>query len=360
MIGSGPSAGEALKERGEAAPPVLSVVVPVFNEADNLEPLCAEIHAALEPAGIDFEVVIADDGSTDSTPRELERLARRYPRLHWVTLRRNSGQTAALSAAIDRARGRVLVPMDGDLQNDPADIPRLVERLRAGYDVVSGWRRERRDPLLTRRLPSRVANWMISRLSGVRLHDFGCTLKAYRRDVLEGVRLYGEMHRFVPVYAAWQGARVTEIEVHHRPRSRGRSKYGLGRTFRVVLDMVVLRFLDRYSQRPMHLFGGFGLFSLLLALLGFAAAAFFKIVALAGTRWFSSDFVAAFGKDFVETPLPVLVALFGVTGILSILMGLLAEMVMRTYFESQDKRTYLIKEPPKSEPPRPPPGCAAP
>ena len=220
---------------------------------------------------------------------------------------------------------------------------------------MSGWRRHRKDPLVSRRIPSSIANRLIARIGGLPLHDFGCTIKAYRRDVLAGVRLYGEMHRFVPIYAKWQGARVTEIEVNHRPRTRGRSKYGIGRTFRVVLDLVVIRFLDRYSQRPMHLFGGFGLWSLFFAFLGFAAATFFKTVSLVARSRFGLDrsawprFYDSFGKDFVETPLPILVALFGVTGILSILMGLLAEMVMRTYFESRGKRIYQVKGQASSE-----------
>jgi glycosyltransferase involved in cell wall biosynthesis len=322
----------------------------VFNEAENIQPLSDQVHAALEPLGLDFELIFADDGSNDQTPQVLARLVERHPRVRVVTLQRNSGQTAALSAAIDRARGRVIVPMDGDLQNDPADIPRLLEKLREGYDVVSGWRQERKDPWLSRRVPSRLANRLIAALSGMPLHDFGCTLKAYRREVLRGVRLYGEMHRFVPIYAAWQGARVTEIPVHHRPRVRGRSKYGIGRTFRVVLDLVLLRFLERYAQRPMHLFGGFGLWSLLGAFVSFGAAAFFKIVNMLGRSRYGADrsawpaFYENFGKDFVENPMLILVAIFGVTGILSILLGLLAEMVMRTYYESQGKTTYRVRE----------------
>ena len=343
-----PSTPATSNDRGELE---LSVIVPVFNEAENLEPLCREVHAALDAARIDFELVFADDGSTDDTPRVLAQLAAQNPRVRVVSLRRNSGQTAALSAAFDVARGLVLVPIDGDLQNDPADIPRLLAKLNEGFDVVSGWRRNRKDALVSRRVPSRIANRLVAWLSGMPLHDFGCTLKAYRREVFEDVRLYGEMHRFVPIYAAWQGARVTEIEVNHRARTHGRSKYGIGRTFRVVLDLVLIRFLDRYSQRPMHLFGGFGLWSLAFAFLGFSAATFFKIVAIIARSRFGPNhsewpaFYDNFGKDFVETPLPVLVALFGVTGILSILMGLLAEMVMRTYFESQNKRTYQVKGP---------------
>ncbi len=343
-----PEAVDTLNESRSPASdqaPALSVVVPVYNEAENLAPLCREVHAALGGVAGDFELIFADDGSTDETAQVLERLAGEFPRVRVITLRRNSGQTAALSAAIDQARGRVLVPMDGDLQNDPADIPRLVDKLREGYDVVSGWRRDRKDPLVTRRLPSRVANRVIAWLSGMPLHDFGCTLKAVRREVLDGVRLYGEMHRFVPIYAAWQGARVTELVVNHRPRTSGKSKYGIGRTIRVVLDLVLIRFLERYAQRPMHLFGGFGVASLVISFIAMVAAVFFKVVKLAGDRWFSRDFVAAFGKDFVETPLPVLIAIFFVTGVLSILMGLLAEMVMRTYFESQGKTTYRVRRP---------------
>ncbi len=322
--------------------PTLSVVIPVYNEEENVEPLCEELFRVLEELGRPYEVVIADDGSTDRTVSILTGLQSRYPRLRLITLRRHMGQTAALSAGIDHARGDVIVTMDGDRQNDPADIPRLLEKLAEGYDVVSGWRRDRKDPFWRRRLPSAIANWIISRLSGVYLHDYGCTLKAYRRDVLRDVRLYGEMHRFVPIYAAWQGARVVELPVNHRPRTRGKSKYGLGRTFRVVLDLVLLKFLDRYGQRPMHLFGGFGLISIGLGLVAFAVAVYFKLARLG---WLTAlGIPESAGKDFVETPLPLLVVLFVLTGVLSILMGLLAEMVMRTYYEAQGKPAYLVRE----------------
>lgn len=320
--------------------PLISVVIPVYNEEENVEPLCAELFAVLDGLGRAYEVIFADDGSTDGTVQVLSGLQSRYPKLRIITLRRHMGQTAALSAGIDHARGDVIVTLDGDRQNDPADIPRLLDLLEQGYDVVSGWRKSRQDPFWTRRLPSKVANWIISRLSGVHLHDYGCTLKAYRREVLADVRLYGEMHRFVPIYAAWQGASVTEIPVNHRPRIRGKSKYGLGRTFRVVLDLLLLRFLDRYGQRPMHLFGGFGLISIGLGLLAFLVALYFKLARLG---WLSAlGIPESAGKDFVETPLPLLVVLFTLTGILSILMGLLAEMVMRTYYEAQGKRPYLV------------------
>ena len=255
-------------------------------------------------------------------------------------LRRNGGQTAALSAALDLARGAVLMPIDGDRQNDPADIPRLVEKLEGGYDVVSGWRRKRHDRWLTRRLPSQVANRLVARISGVALHDFGCTLKAYRRDALEGVRLYGEMHRFIPIFAAWQGGKVAELEVNHRPRTAGRTKYGLGRTFRVVLDLVLIRFLQRYAQRPMHFFGQFGLACFALGVAAFGAMLYFKYLFPWPWPWWR-DLPP---KSFVETPLPLLAVLFVLAGFMSLLMGIQAELVMRVYYESQAKTTYLLRE----------------
>jgi len=234
-----------------------------------------------------------------------------------------------MSAGIEAARGEVIVPMDGDLQNDPADIGKLLGRLDAGYDVVSGWRRDRRDREFGRKLPSRIANLLISAISGVRLHDYGCSLKAYRREVLRDVKLYGEMHRFIPIYASWQGARVTEMVVNHRPRRAGRSKYGLSRTFKVVLDLLVVKFLASYATKPIYLFGGFGLFSWLCALGAFVWALYYKLAGL---------------KDFVETPLPLVTVMFTLIGALSLLMGLLAELVIRTYYESQNKRPYLVAE----------------
>jgi glycosyltransferase involved in cell wall biosynthesis len=319
----------------------VSVLIPVYNEAENVLPLGEEIAAALRPTGLSYEVIWVDDGSSDATARRLETLQAADPEhVRVAFLRRNCGQTAALSAALDLARGRVLVPMDGDRQNDPADIPRLLAHLDQGYDVVSGWRRRRQDRWLSRRVPSQIANRLISRISGVPLHDFGCTLKAYRRGVLEGVRLYGEMHRFIPIFATWQGARVGELEVHHRPRTAGRTKYGLGRTFHVVLDLVLIRFLQRYAQRPMHFFGQFGLWSFALGLLAFAGMLYFKYLFPWPWPWWS-DLPP---KSFVETPLPQLAVLFVLAGFMSILMGIQAELVMRTYYESQSKTTYLLRE----------------
>ena len=258
-----------------------------------------------------------------------------------ILLRRNCGQTAALTAALDQARGEILVPIDGDRQNDPADIPRLLGQLEAGYDVVSGWRKDRHDALVSRKVPSWIANRLVARLSGVPLHDFGCTLKAYRRRVLEGVRLYGEMHRFIPIFAAWQGARVIELVVNHRPRTAGRTKYGLGRTFNVVLDLILIRFLQRYAQRPLHFFGRFGLWSFGLGLLSFLAMLYFKYLFPWPYLWWGDDFKP---KPFVETPLPSLTVMFFLAGGMSILLGIQSEMIMRIYYESQSKPTYLLGE----------------
>jgi len=309
--------------------PQLSVIIPLFNEEENVQPLLDELFGELAKLGRSHEVICVDDGSSDGTFAVLSRIAAQRPDLHVIRFRLNFGQTAAMSAGIEAARGEVIVPMDGDLQNDPADIGKLLGRLDAGYDVVSGWRRDRRDREFGRKLPSRIANLLISAISGVRLHDYGCSLKAYRREVLRDVKLYGEMHRFIPIYASWQGARVTEMVVNHRPRRAGRSKYGLSRTFKVVLDLLVVKFLASYATKPIYLFGGFGLFSWLCALGAFVWALYYKLAGL---------------KDFVETPLPLVTVMFTLIGALSLLMGLLAELVIRTYYESQNKRPYLVAE----------------
>lgn len=303
----------------------LSVVVPVFNEADNI----GELYRRLAPVlGDTAEMIFVDDGSEDGTYERIAEVVADDPRVRVIRLRRNFGQTAALSAGIDHARGDVIVPMDGDLQNDPRDIPVLLEKLDEGYDVVSGWRVDRKDPW-HRRFPSQVANWLISLVSGVHLHDYGCSLKAYRRDVLENVRLYGEMHRFVPIYATWQGARVTEVPVRHHARTRGRSNYGIERTLTVVLDLIVVKFLASYATKPIHVFGGFGLLSLFFAIVVGVITLYLK---LAGIR------------DFVSTPLPLLVVLLLLVACLSVLLGLVAELTVRTYYESQGKTTYAIRD----------------
>jgi len=315
----------------------LSILVPVYNEVGNVEQLHGELDSILRDSGLAYELIFVDDGSTDETASKLDRIQKCDPEhVRVAFLRRNCGQTAALSAALDLSRGSILIPMDGDRQNDPADIPRLLAKLDEGYDVVSGWRANRQDTLLTRKIPSRIANRLVARISGVPLHDFGCTMKAYRRRVLEGVRLYGEMHRFIPIFAAWQGAKVTELVVNHRARTAGKTKYGLGRTFNVVLDLILIRFLQRYAQRPIHLFGRIGLLSMTLSLVGFTAMLYYKYLHKFATGWEN--------KPFVETPLPLLVVMFFLAGVQSILMGVLAEMVMRTYYESQSKPTYLLGE----------------
>lgn len=306
---------------------MISIIAPVLNEEGSLEALFEKLRTAVNPIPEKIEFVFVDDGSTDESPAILDRLAIDDDRVVVVHLRRNFGQTAALMAGFDHAEGEIIVCIDGDLQNDPADIPRLLAKLEEGFDVVSGWRKNRKDPILTRVLPSRLANRVISLISRVPIHDYGCTLKAYRAAVLEDVRLYGEMHRFIPIYARWQGARITELDVIHHPRRHGKSKYGMGRVFKVIMDLVVVKFLHEYNQKPMYVFGGAGVFSFLVAMIAGGFALFYK---------FSGQ------KDFIETPLPLLVALATITGVMCFLMGLLAEMMVRTYFESQEKRTYVV------------------
>jgi glycosyltransferase involved in cell wall biosynthesis len=320
----------------------LSVLIPVYNEVDNVEPLHAELDAVLRPRSMTYELIFVNDGSTDGTAGRLEAIQRRDPEhVRVAFLRRNCGQTAALSAALDLACGEILVPIDGDRQNDPADIPRLLAALDEGHEVVSGWRKDRKDALLSRKIPSWIANRLVARISGVPLHDFGCTLKAYRRSVLEGVRLYGEMHRFIAIFAAWQGGRVIELVVNHRYRTAGRTKYGLSRTFNVVLDLILIRFLQRYSQRPLHFFGRFGLWSFGLCILCVVLMFYYKYVFPWPYLWWGPD---ALPKTFVQTPLPTMVVMFFLAGVMSILLGVQSEMIMRTYYESQAKTTYLLGE----------------
>jgi glycosyltransferase involved in cell wall biosynthesis len=319
----------------------LSVLIPVYNEVDNVGPLHDELDAVLRPSARRYELIFVDDGSTDGTVAALEAIQARDPdHVRAAFLWRNCGQTAALSAALDLAQGDVLVPMDGDRQNDPADIPKLLETLEKGYDVVSGWRRNRQDAFVSRKIPSKIANRLVARISGVPLHDFGCTMKAYRRRVLAGVRLYGEMHRFIPIFAAWQGARVTEQVVNHRARTAGKTKYGIGRTFNVVLDLILIRFLQKYSQRPIHFFGRFGLWSFGLGIACFFAMVYFKYVYPWPNLWWADDLP----KTFIETPLPSLAVMFFLAGGMSILLGVQSELIMRTYYESQSKTTYLLRE----------------
>ncbi len=313
-------------------PVSVSLVIPCFNEAASLKELSAQIDectALLTARGHQVEVIYVDDGSRDATAQILERMTSARPQMSVIRLARNFGQTAAMAAGFEASTGEVIIPLDGDLQNDPADIPRLLEKMEEGYDVVSGWRRDRHDTFITRKIPSWAANALISKISGVKLHDYGCTLKAYRRSMLAGVHLYGEMHRFIPIYAAQQGARVAEIEVNHRARAHGQTKYGLGRVPNVFLDLILVQFLWKFGTKPIHLFGKFGLANIALSFFSFIGMIWFKY-------WG--------GKTFVETPLPMLTIMFFLIGCLSVLMGLLAEVTMRTYYESSRAATYVIRE----------------
>ena len=309
------------------ASPLLTIAVPIYNEQDNVQLLYERTRDALEALGRSWELILVNDGSRDESAARLDAIAATDPRVIVVHLSRNYGQTAAFMAGLDQARGEIIIPMDGDLQNDPADIGRLLEKLDEGFDVVSGWRKDRQDHAIKRNLPSRLANTLISRVSGVPLHDYGCSLKAYRRSVLDGVKLYGEMHRFVPIYAAWNGARVGEIPVTHHARIHGESKYGLERIFKVVLDLLVVKFLFRYSGKPIYLFGGFGMLSIALGVMAGVWALALKVFS---------------GTSLIQTPLPLLSVFLGMTGVMSILMGLLAEMLNRTYHESQSKAVYRV------------------
>jgi dolichol-phosphate mannosyltransferase len=307
----------------------LSVVVPVFNEAESLPRLLSTLTDVLGGLPYSYEIILVNDGSIDNSLAVMRDFGATHPEVKVVDFRRNYGQTAALMAGIDHASNEVVVMIDADLQNDPTDIPRLLAKLNEGYDVVSGWRKDRKDAQIRRNWVSRMANKLISRVSGVRLNDYGCTLKAYRRSVVSGVRLYGEMHRFIPIYAQWQGARITELAVAHHAREFGRSKYGLERIFKVVLDLLVVVFLRNFFAKPIYLFGGFGIASIILA--------FVTIVLAIGLRIFLHI-------SLIQTPLPLLSALLFLVGMMSILMGLVAEMMVRTYYESQGARAYLVRE----------------
>ncbi len=315
----------------------LSVIAPVFNEAENVEPLCRRLHESLSRLQRSYEIILVDDGSTDGTWEKLRAQATAVPHLRLIRLRRNFGQTAAMSAGIDSARGGIIVMLDADLQNDPGDIPLLLEQVDRGFDVVSGWRKDRKDAFLHRRLPSMIANALISRITGVRLHDFGCTLKAYRAEVMKDVRLYGDLHRFIPALASWAGGSVTEVVVTHHPRRLGKSKYGLGRVSRVILDLITLSFLLRYSQSPIRIFGKWGLAS---GLAGLGLLAFMVLANL--SHWALGT---AFAAGLIKRPFWVITSFMLVFfGIQFISMGLLAEIQIRTYHESQGKPIYAVRE----------------
>jgi glycosyltransferase involved in cell wall biosynthesis len=308
--------------------PRISVVIPVFNEAENLADLHRELTASLASLGEPYEIILVDDGSTDGSLERLLAIEASDPRMRVLRLRRNFGQTAAFSAGFDHARGEIVVTSDGDLQNDPADIPRLVAKLDEGYDMVCGWRQERRDPV-SKKAPSWFANRIISAATGVHLHDYGCSLKAMRSDVVKGLRLYGEMHRFIPAVASWMGVTLAEVPVNHRPRTRGRSKYGLGRTVPVLIDLFTVKFLLAYGTRPAHLFGRLGL--------SFGGLGFLILAYLSYIRLFADTAIAG-------RPLLFLGGLLFLFGVILVSVGLLAEMLVRIYHESQGKPIYVVKE----------------
>lgn len=319
----------------------LSIVVPIYNEAESVELLVREVHAALDPTGLEYELICVDDGSRDRSFELLAELAKSDPRLVVGTFRRNFGQTAAMQAGISAARGQVVVTLDADLQNDPADIPRMLAKLDEGFDMVAGWRADRKDTFINRRLPSILANWLISRTTNVRLHDYGCTLKAMRSEVAKELRLYGEMHRFIPVMASLVGARITELPVNHRARQFGKSKYGIGRTLRVLLDLVTVLFLRSYLVRPMQVFGLAGLASLFSGLCISAYLTWEKL---------------ALREDIGTRPLLLLGVMLILVGIQLVSLGLVADVASRTYHEAQGRppyyvRTWVNRGSPKSVPP---------
>lgn len=308
--------------------PMISIIIPIFNEEENLPILYQKVSDSMKAIGREWEIVLINDGSSDNSTSILNTLADNDEQVKVVHFRRNFGQTAAMMAGVDFASGDIIIPMDGDLQNDPSDIPKLLAKLDEGYDVVSGWRKDRKDHPVKRNFVSRVANRLISKLSGVPLHDYGCSLKAYRKEVIKNVKLYGEMHRFIPIYANWHGARITEVPVTHHPRVHGVSKYGLERVLKVIFDLLVVKFLHQYAEKPMYIFGSAGLISLAIGFLSGIWAIYLKVFE---------------NISFIQTPLPLLVVLTTITGIICILLGLQAELIVRTYYESQNKAVYLVE-----------------
>jgi glycosyltransferase involved in cell wall biosynthesis len=306
----------------------VSVVVPCFNEAGNISPLYEQITQTLTDK-YNYEIIFVDDGSSDNSLAVLTRLQKADHRVRVICFRKNFGQTAALSAGFTHAQGKIIVAIDADLQNDPADIAKMIAKLDEGFDVVSGWRKKRRDNVITRVLPSKMGNWLIGKITGVKLHDFGCTLKAYRREVLAETKLYGEMHRFIPALASWSGAKIVEMVVNHRPRTAGEANYGLGRTWKVILDLITVKFLLSFSTKPIQLFGGWGFLALFFGGASGVAVILMKVLQ---------------GRDMTGNPLLYLTILLFVVGVQFILMGLLAELLVRTYHESQNRPTYVIKE----------------
>jgi len=306
----------------------ISVVIPLYNEEENVQELHSRLKSVLDTLGTEYEILFIDDGSTDNTLKFLQEIQAGDSNVIVLSLRRNFGQTAAFAAGFDYSRGDIIITMDGDLQNDPKDIPKLIEQMKDN-DLVSGWRKKRKDPFLSRRLPSIMANWLISKVTGVNLHDYGCSLKAYKRDVIKNLKLYGEMHRFIPAVASWYGVRIAEVETEHHPRVHGKSKYGISRTMKVVLDLITVKFLQSFSTKPLQFFGPIGLAS---GLIGFLISAY-----LAVEKLFA-------GTDIGGRPLLLLGSLLIIVGIQFIGMGLLGEMLVRVYHETQKKPIYVIKK----------------
>lgn len=305
----------------------LSIVIPVFNEQDNVRPLCYSIVERMKELDKDYEIIFVDDGSKDRTLEELLNVKKEVAHVKVISLRKNFGQTASMSAGFDHAQGEVIISMDGDLQNDPADIPKLLKGIEDGYDIVSGWRVNRKDKLLLRRVPSVIANWLIGKITGVKLHDYGCSLKAYRPDVIKSIKLYGEMHRFIPALASWNGAKILELPVSHNPREFGESKYGIWRTFRVVLDLLTVKFMLSFFTKPLHMLGFWGV---VFIASGFAYGCFLT-------------FQRLLFHAYIKPLRPLIVLLLIISGIQLLTIGLVAEINIRTYYESQGKPIYSIK-----------------
>jgi glycosyltransferase involved in cell wall biosynthesis len=305
----------------------ISIIVPVYNEVDNLEKFFVELVTCISLVTKDYEIIAVNDGSSDGSTDILHMMTNRNASIKVIDFMFNTGQTAAMSAGIKHANGDVIIPMDADMQNDPNDIGKFILKISEGYDVVSGWRKDRKDDFLFRKVPSLIANWLIRLITGVNIHDYGCSMKAYRREMIQMINLYGEMHRFIPAYVAWNGGKVSEIIVNHRPRTRGKTKYGISRTFKVILDLIVIKFLSKYMNKPMHFFGGIGFISLFLGSVFGIIAIIFKLIGY---------------RDFVATPLPIFSALFIIVGVQLIVIGVIAEMIMRVYFESQNLAPYKI------------------
>lgn len=309
--------------------PEISIVIPIYNEGPNIKPLTENILQTLRPLGRTFEIIFVDDGSLDEGVEILKDLHVKIPELTFLTFRRNFGQSAAMTAGFDAARGKIVVSLDGDMQNDPSDIPKIIKKLEEGYDLVCGWRINRQDKLISRKLPSVIANWIIGRATGVDLHDYGCSLKAYTRDVAKNLLLYGELHRFIPVLASFYGARIAEMPVNHHARTMGKSKYGIGRTYRVILDLILLLFFQKFATRPLQFFGFSGGSIFIIGMIIELYLTWLKL-------WC--------GEDIWGRPLLLLGVLLILSGILLGGIGLIAELVIRTYYESSGKRIYTVRE----------------